>query len=156
MQAEPRGRQQLGGRQRGAPVPLRRQLIRQMRGRLRRPPQRLHRIAPRPGIDQQIQRRDDPGSSSVTGLRPAPLTRTRPSGSAPASSSADPRPTVLAAAPVADAIIAIPPCPICRAAEPSSSRRCRSSRNGPTSASTPASPAANRSSTPASDPIPQQ
>ena len=74
----------------------------------------------------------------------------------PCLSSAEPRPTVSAAAPVADAIIAIPPCPICRAAEPSSSRRCRSSRNGPTSARTPASPAANRSSTPASDPIPQQ
>ena len=41
-------------------MPLRRQLIRQMRGRLGRPPQRPHRIAPRPGIDQQIQRRDDP------------------------------------------------------------------------------------------------
>ena len=48
---------------------------------LGRPPQRPHRIPARSGVYQFIQRRQDRRIVSVTGLRPAPLRRIRPSGS---------------------------------------------------------------------------
>ena len=96
-----------------------------------------------------------PGSVSVTGLRPAPLRRIRPSGSIPAASSPAPRPTVSVAVAVTSATKEIPPWPISRAIAPSSSRRARSSRWCLTSSKTFASRTSNESRSPTSSPIPQ-
>ena len=71
-----------------------------------------------------------PGSISAARLRPPPGRRTRPSGSAPESSSLTPRDTVASRTPAARATSRIPPCPSARASAPISSRRCRSSRCG--------------------------
>lgn len=71
-----------------------------------------------------------PGSRSATRLRPPPGRRTRPNGSAPASSSSTPADTVASRTPAARATSRIPPCPSDRASAPITSRRCRSSRCG--------------------------
>ena len=83
--------------------------------------------------------RTSPGSASSTLGRPAPLRRTRPSGSIPDSSARAPRDTVSALAPATLATSFAPPRPTARASAPSSSRHCRSSRCGLISASLPAS-----------------
>ena len=71
-----------------------------------------------------------PGSRSADRLRPPPGRRARLSGSAPAASSSTPSDTVASRTPAACATSRIPPCPSARASQPSSSRRCRSSRCG--------------------------
>ena len=81
VQAEPHHRQQLGGRPRRAPVPLRRQRLRSDA----RSTWVVHRSArigsPRdPGSTSRSSAATIPGSSSVTGLRPAP----RPAPARPA------------------------------------------------------------------------
>jgi hypothetical protein len=85
------------------PVPLEGQLRCQVAGRLRRPPQRRHRIAPLLWLDQGQQRRRSPGSSSAARLRPPPGLRARPSGPAPESSSSTPSDTVASRTPAARA-----------------------------------------------------
>ena len=92
LQAEALLVQQVGHRVGADPVPLRGSApSASCPGRLRRPPQRRHRVPPRVGLDQRQQRRraaPDPARSTACGR--ARAARTRPDGSAPASSSARP------------------------------------------------------------------
>ena len=74
------------------------------------------------------------GSVAVSGLRPPPSRRTRPSGTSPASSSATPWEILDRDAPLAWATAAIPPWPSERASPASTNRCCRSSRCGNTAA----------------------
>src|SRR3954466_11158111 len=74
------------------------------------------------------------GSVAVSGLRPPPARRTRPSGACPASSSATPWEILDRDAPLAWATAAIPPWPSARAPPASTNRCCRSSRCGNTAA----------------------
>src|ERR1700693_3950432 len=71
------------------------------------------------------------GSASSSGLRPAPARRTRPFCAAPPASSSSPRPMVLRAIPVMRDTAAIPPQPAANASLVAKTRRCRSSRYGP-------------------------
>src|SRR4051794_20503073 len=75
------------------------------------------------------------GSVAVSGLRPPPARRTRPSGACPASSSATPWEILDRDAPLAWATAAIPPWPSERASPARTNRCCRSSRCGNTAAS---------------------
>ena len=75
-----------------------------------------------------------PGTLCVTGGRPAPLARTRPSTTGPAATCFTPRLTVSGSTPTAAATRLIPPRPNLRAAAPSTSLRCRSSNTSRTSA----------------------
>ena len=75
------------------------------------------------------------GSVAVSGLRPPPARRTRPSGACPASSSAIPWEILDRDAPLACATAAIPPSPSERASPARTNRCCRSSRCGNTTAS---------------------
>ena len=143
--------QQPGHRHRGHRVPARGQLTCQMRRGLGRPPQRRLRVSPRLRVHQRIQCRHQP-RIGLLHRRPAPLRRTRPSGSIPDSSSPAPRDTVSALAAAALATSFTPPRPIARASAPSSSRHCRSSRCGLISASL----AASRSCSCAKIAIPQR
>ena len=72
------------------------------------------------------------GSVSVSGLRPAPGRRTRPTGgpSVAPQSSAKPRPIVLRAIPVIWATAWMPPKPAARASAAANRRRPRSSSTG--------------------------
>src|SRR4051812_45229645 len=74
------------------------------------------------------------GSVAVSGLRPPPARRTRPSGACPVSSSATPWEILDRDAPLAWATAAIPPWPSARASPASTNRCCRSSRCGNTAA----------------------
>src|SRR3954454_52145 len=74
------------------------------------------------------------GSVAVSGLRPPPSRRTRPSGACPVSSSATPWEILDRDAPLAWATAAIPPWPSARASPASTNRCCRSSRCGNTAA----------------------
>jgi len=89
------------------------------------------------------------GSLRSAAGRPAPLARTRPSATSPASSSATPLPTMSAEAPIAAPTSLIPPRPSWRAPAPANTRRARSSKIGAASANTPANAAANAPPNPA-------
>ena len=126
----PSSRSRSADRVRRDAVALPGQLVGQSAGRLRRPAQRRHRIPAHVRLDQRQQRRPQPRIHLGGLLRPPPGRRTRPSGSAPASSSNTPLRTVVSLTPAACATARIPPCPSIRASAPISSRRCRSSRCG--------------------------
>ena len=77
LQAEPLRPQQVADGVGADPVALAGQLVRQVAGRLRRPPQRRHRITPLLRLDQGQQRRAQPGIQ-VGGLLAAPARPARP------------------------------------------------------------------------------
>ena len=73
----------------------------------------------------------NPGSVSVSGLRPPPGRRTRPSeATGPDSNSAAPSATVCHDTPAAFETAVIPPSPAARATAPNTSRLARSSNPG--------------------------
>jgi hypothetical protein len=111
LQAEPLLAQQVTHRVRGDLMALGGQLGRQRPGRFGRPPQRRHRIPRSCGSIRASSAGRSPGSASAARLRPPPGRRTRPSGSAPESSSVTPSDTVASRTPAARATSRIPPCP---------------------------------------------
>ena len=82
------------------------------------------------GSTNALNSATSPASVSASLLRPPPGTRTLTEGSGRPSNSRTPRAMVSGCTPVAVAIALIPPRPNCWASTPNSSRRCRSSRCG--------------------------
>lgn len=80
LQAEAFLPQQASDRVGGDPVPLARELRRQIPGRLRRPAQRRHRIAPLTGLDQRKQCQPQPGAQLGRLLPPSARIARRPNG----------------------------------------------------------------------------
>jgi hypothetical protein len=127
LRAEALLTQQAGDRVRAHPVPLAGERGREAPGRLHRPAQRRHRVAPLVRFHQCRQRGPKIGSRSADLFRPPPGLRTRPRGSSPASSPSTPLRTVVSLTWAARATARIPPWPRTRASAPIISRRCRSS-----------------------------
>jgi hypothetical protein len=90
LQAEPLLAQQPGHRVRTDPVTRAAQLGGQPAGRQRGPAQRRAGSPRRVGATSASSAASSAGSVAVSGLRPPPARRTRPSGACPASSSATP------------------------------------------------------------------
>ena len=112
------------------PVALGPQRRSEYAGRLRRPPQRRHRIPALVRFNQRKPCRQQPGLHHGRPLPPPPGRRALPSGVSQASRSCIPRETVRSEAPAARATARIPPCLSAWASAPINKRRCRSSRSG--------------------------
>jgi len=122
-------------------MPLRGERLSQLAGGLAGPPQRALRISAGVGVDQVLQRLEQPRVTLDQPLGPATAAAERPRGSGESSSSRTPVYTVGRDSPLRRAIRAPPPRPRARAAAPASRRRCFSVRCGATSSYNPASTA---------------